>query len=828
MASVTGYWGGQNIELNNAATEQTQQQVKQLLASIDAGIRAGGAGGGAASSALSGAFGRLAVGAAESRTALGKLGSAAGALATGSLFVLGKALGTVNNALYATARGIGQFDGGLADLGQGIRGITDELGGLGALVQSSIGQYQRQFQAFGQMSQMGAGAAVKLDNLQNTAADLGMSLPQYTQMIQQFAGSFTYGGANISKSIALFNKSMLEGITGNKENRDMLRQYGVAYGDQVAYVMKVGAAYNRMNDIIGMSGPKLGKFLDESATRLGTLAQITGKSTEAMLAEQAAARKDNAVTFNEQVLKSLYGDEFKSMYDAYYALTGDTKATLQEMTTKILGAPTSLEQVLNQAGMPDMASKLYGAKGQEQQSLINEVRERLKVALGDKQFAVVMAQMSKAGNEIAGKILGNINAQGTADPSKLKAANDGQLQLYGDMEDQLAGLNSQISRVNQGMIRFGTGLTKLAVVGELYVKAMQGHLQDYVKEFAGEGKVGDLITQMSSQIGDKIEELIKEGGGRTSLPSPALAGNGVPPIGSNNSSVSSTGGTSGTNRLVSANTVASGLSTEQSALLNMIAGPESGGDYNAINYVARGVTGQRPLQKTGAAGHHPFEGQSGYTAAGRYQYLWNTWNAAAQSVGLNPADFSPENQDRVTSAYIKKEYERLTRRSFDTDIKDPARMADIIKYGMHDWAKSKGGPGFNPEDFTRSMANTARLGGATVSTAVTGSASVAPPALPTTPTIGTGPVIGSSAGTATVQETEEQKQEREKKEAEARTNHPAVVAARNTSDNMQLMVNKLGQLVGYADDQLQELQAIRKHTAEQPNYEHSAYGINRP
>jgi len=154
-----------------------------------------------------------------------------------------------------------------------------------------------------------------------------------------------------------------------------------------------------------------------------------------------------------------------------------------------------------------------------------------------------------------------------------------------------------------------------------------------------------------------------------------------------------------------ANPVASGLSKEQMALLNMIARRESGGDYNAINYVARDKLKNGTMQLSGEPGHHPFEGQKGYTAAGRYQMIWTTWNAAAKSAGLDPEDFSPANQDRVALALAQQSYKNKFGSDLNTALTDPSKVSQVIA-GLTPWSVQAGGPGFTPQNYAAALSAT--------------------------------------------------------------------------------------------------------------------------
>ena len=144
---------------------------------------------------------------------------------------------------------------------------------------------------------------------------------------------------------------------------------------------------------------------------------------------------------------------------------------------------------------------------------------------------------------------------------------------------------------------------------------------------------------------------------------------------------SSSGGTfSGASSLASSN-----LSAEEKAILETIAGGESGGRYDIINYVAGGGT---PAYFSDFS-KHPFEGQKGYTAAGRYQILASNYDIYSKQAGVS--DFSPESQDKVALEFAKDVYKRQTGGNLVEDIKNPELHESITNVLKPTWHGIKGG-----------------------------------------------------------------------------------------------------------------------------------------
>jgi len=141
------------------------------------------------------------------------------------------------------------------------------------------------------------------------------------------------------------------------------------------------------------------------------------------------------------------------------------------------------------------------------------------------------------------------------------------------------------------------------------------------------------------------------------------------------------------------------------AWLNMIAREESSDDYNAINFEAKKAMKKGTMRITGKPGQHPFDGQSGVTAAGRYQMLYNTWKTAAKLAGVDPNDFSPKNQDRAAFALAKNEYKRKYNRDLITDLQDPKRVDQAVRGSTGPWSVEAGGPGFSTQDYVSALSD---------------------------------------------------------------------------------------------------------------------------
>lgn len=107
------------------------------------------------------------------------------------------------------------------------------------------------------------------------------------------------------------------------------------------------------------------------------------------------------------------------------------------------------------------------------------------------------------------------------------------------------------------------------------------------------------------------------------------------------------------------------MTPEQQFVLDTIAEGEAP-DYNTLyrghkfKSTAKHPGIKIPIGKTGLHS----------TAAGRYQFLESTWNAAAEHLGLE--DFSPKNQDKAAWWLAQRTYRQRTGRELEDDAKKEA------------------------------------------------------------------------------------------------------------------------------------------------------------
>lgn len=152
------------------------------------------------------------------------------------------------------------------------------------------------------------------------------------------------------------------------------------------------------------------------------------------------------------------------------------------------------------------------------------------------------------------------------------------------------------------------------------------------------------------------------------------------------------------------------LSPEAYALLDTIAGTESAGDYN-IMYGGKRFKGYKdhPRQLF-TIEKGPNKGRKS-SAAGRYQFIRDTWDDQARKLGLK--DFSPENQDRAAWNLAQEKYGRGLMSALRSG--DPRKIAAVGTTLRNQWTSLPGGieAGTNADKFANAYLNNyARRSGA--------------------------------------------------------------------------------------------------------------------
>ncbi len=131
-----------------------------------------------------------------------------------------------------------------------------------------------------------------------------------------------------------------------------------------------------------------------------------------------------------------------------------------------------------------------------------------------------------------------------------------------------------------------------------------------------------------------------------------------------------------------------GASPEQYALLNTIAGPESGGKYNII-YGGKTFDSFADHPRVAVPIQTGPNAKRTSSAAGKYQFLGSTWDGIAKKYGLK--DFSPENQDKAAWYLAAETYGGEDKLMAALKSGDPETIAGVGKALRGQWTSLPGG-----------------------------------------------------------------------------------------------------------------------------------------
>ena len=315
---VQGQWGGEDIILNDAATETTALQILAAVNRMSGGPNTSQSQ--KAADMLSRANMNAASAAKSAADAVGGLGSAvAGAFST----------------MIGTIRGLGEelLIGGnrISDFSSHITGAMSEIpvfgAALGGLTQLFISVVDNQIDTFRELSGVGMDLGGDLFEAKRSAIQAGLSLETFQQTLM-----------NNSVALTTFGGSAREGARRFKETSGVLqRNFGKnlsALGLTMDETAQFTAEYMELQNTLGrnqkFTAASQAQATNDYIMQLDGLSRVTGKQREevaAMLQQQA----------NDKRMKALLA-----------TLPEDAANTLQNVTTSIAAKSPELADAVTE------------------------------------------------------------------------------------------------------------------------------------------------------------------------------------------------------------------------------------------------------------------------------------------------------------------------------------------------------------------------------------------------------------------------------------------------------------------------------------------------
>lgn len=523
MATVTGVFGGQNVSLDNAASEAT---LKAILAAIKAN---GGSATGASS--LAGKAGVDPAKVAAANKALEELSKKAGSGAGGAGGMLSKMagpIGIVGGVVGDLASSAVQTGKNLIDLGEkaldGKARMSDFFGAfkdlpviglVAGLFQQLEKMQEANLDAYRSLTQTGVDFGGSLQTVRKNALSLGMGLDEFQKVIKNNSEAFVAlaGNANDgAKAFVATTKSLKESKMGAQ-----LQALGFTFEQQAelvgSYIKTAGTGAAKTAEdqaALAESAGRYGKELD-------LLARLSGKSREeeekklAKASMQAAYQAKLAGLTKEQQEKAA-----KGLADAM-ATAGD--AGVEAFQSQLLGLPPMTEKAAElTAQFPEAAAAVTGmADGVKSNTTAveqNNINHKLMAQglAGTQKRLKENEEVYGAISLSGGKSAGVINDMYTATLAQTKAGNTNAESIEKNMKEQEAHQKelmeseaASAAKADEAMKRIGESL--MAFIQPL-LQTLQPLMTDMISGFSQ--WLGSPSGQRGLKaFGEAMAELVK-------------------------------------------------------------------------------------------------------------------------------------------------------------------------------------------------------------------------------------------------------------------------------------------------------------------------------
>ena len=313
MAEVTGELGGQPLILNNAATESTLQQ---LLVAMTAMAKASGKDAKSqrelekelrkladASKKFKKEQEALSAATKKQREEEEKAAKVAKQLADAkakekkAVEDLVSGLNGLSNAVEKTALGVTGLVGTFSNLGNSVSSAAQAMsaipvvGGTVAAVFGAVaGAAERSYKAFQQSASVGANFGGSITDMINSASSAGLTIDQFSALIAKNGENLALLGGNTSagaKRLAELSKTIRQSSIG-----DDLARLGYSTEDISDGMARFSGRLAKTGALQTMTTEQIAKVSGEYLKNLDAVSRLTGKSKEALQAEEEARMRD--------------------------------------------------------------------------------------------------------------------------------------------------------------------------------------------------------------------------------------------------------------------------------------------------------------------------------------------------------------------------------------------------------------------------------------------------------------------------------------------------------------------------------------------------------
>lgn len=377
MAEVTGYLGGQPVELNNAATETT---LKQLLAAMQAMLAAqgkGGSGGSKAAKDLEKKLKDLAAASEEQRKQAEALTEAQKKLIKAqkeaeeaaeqqkkAMTALGDVMHSFTDTVLKTATGMTNLLNSFSNMGDSLTAAAQSFSGIpvvGGAVSSAFGAVagaaEKTYKSLQQAASVGASFGGSMSEMINGATSAGLTFDQFSGIISRTGQDLALLGGSTgegAKRIAAMGKA----IKGTDLERN-LTNMGYSTEQINEGFAKYSGMLARTGTAQSMTNAQLSKATGDYLTNLDAVSRLTGQSKKDIEAEREARLRDAQV---RAMLAGKSADEQEAINSLLDTIPAEHRAGMKEILAT--GTATSDAGKAAFAFLPGTAKEMMNLNGQ--------------------------------------------------------------------------------------------------------------------------------------------------------------------------------------------------------------------------------------------------------------------------------------------------------------------------------------------------------------------------------------------------------------------------------------------------------------------------------
>jgi hypothetical protein len=336
MADVTGTFGNEHVELNNAATEATLRLLLQSSLATTKEQKAA-----IASLAQKAGLDPAAVAAANKE--LKEAAPQMNALGKTS-FVLGAAFAGAEQELKVLGNTLGTLTSGNATVANVMTGFKSLPGPLGAVASgfSLLANFQQKnLEALQGMASSGANFSGSLTDLRIASAKSFLTLGEFGDAVKKNSDIFAAMGGNVQAGVNQFVKIQNTLLAPGSETSNNLATLGYSAKDAADLTASYMRAQGGMNKNNLQDAQKVSASVAEYAQELNSLAAVTGKSRQAI---QEKMDKENAEAQWQATLNAMSPEKADKMRQGMnMAMAQGGQGAVDAFKAMALGLPPMTE-----------------------------------------------------------------------------------------------------------------------------------------------------------------------------------------------------------------------------------------------------------------------------------------------------------------------------------------------------------------------------------------------------------------------------------------------------------------------------------------------------